>query len=97
MPIRKIGKIGVSNQVARKRIAEIAEEKGIDRCELCGSAFGIAPAHRHPRSWYKGDAELLSDFRQWIALCAMCHEILDNRSKTSKEESEMTFVRLRGE
>jgi hypothetical protein len=91
----KIGKIGRANQIARRKIAQIAEEKGLDRCEKCGSTFGVAPAHKFPRVYYKGNVELLSDFKQWIALCINCHTVLDDRSKTTEESKNKLFDILR--
>jgi len=94
------------NTAARKRIATIAEEAGLSRCELrfdgCMGTFGIAPAHRHPRGWYKrcfqtadDHIDLLSTPMQWVAACVYCHEILDNRAKTTEEKKEEIFNRLR--
>ena len=82
------------NKKARAMIAKIAEEKGLDRCELCGGTFGCAPAHKEKRIAYS-TAEELADFDSWICLCIKCHEKLDNRSKTTKEESDAVFKRLR--
>lgn len=93
--MRRIGKIGRANIKARKIIAEIAEEKGLDRCEQCGGTFGVAPAHHRRREWYKGDVEKLSDFKHWIVLCQPCHEVLDNPSKTTWEEVDALFEKLR--
>lgn len=82
------------NRKARKMIADIAEEKGLYRCELCGSTFGVAPAHKERRIYYK-TAEALADYKQWICLCVICHTKLDDRSQTTKAESDATFDTLR--
>lgn len=84
----------VMNKKARQKIAVIAEEHGLDRCELCGSTFGMAPAHRHPRRFYN-TAEELSDFNEWLALCVECHTRMDDRSLTSEAEKEDIFNSLR--
>jgi hypothetical protein len=83
------------NKTARKRIAEICEERGIERCEVCGGTFGVAPAHRDRRDHYRSWEEL-SDFNNWICLCQPCHEKLDNRAKTTKQQSDDLFDKLRG-
>lgn len=96
--IKKIGKIGKINQVARQHIADISEMLGLTRCALqlipeCqGEAH--APAHRHPRVWYRSCPEKLWDFKQWIEACTNCHTYLDQ--KLSAEESEAVFIRVRG-
>ena len=93
--MKRIGKIGKANLEARKRIAEIAEEKGLDYCELqltgCMGRLFLAPAHRHKRSWYKGDVELLSDFNQWISACSNCHNTIEH----NKDLTEGVFEKLR--
>lgn len=100
-PLRRCGKVGEANIKSRKMIATKAEEEGLDFCELkfegCLHKMYLAPAHRHSRSWYKGDADLLADFQQWVVACQNCHQILDGRSTTSQEESDAIFLELRGE
>ena len=84
-----------ANKEARRRIAEIAEEKNITTCEIqlpgCMRTFGIAPAHRHKRDWYKGDVLLLSLFSQWVAACQPCHDKIEQ----SRELTEKVFLKLR--
>lgn len=84
-----------ANRLARNKIAEIAEEKGIESCEIklpgCMVTFGLAPCHRHKRAWYSGDVELLSDYNQWVGGCTWCHNIIED----DKELTEKTFKRLR--
>ena len=88
-----------ANKKARIRIAEIAEENNLTRCELnfegCLGTFGVAPAHRHFRNWYNGDWKKLSDFDQWVVACQHCHQILDDRSKTTEKKVEIIFNKLR--
>jgi len=91
--VRRIGKIGRINIKARKKIAEIARDKDIRYCENCGGTFGLAPAHRHNRVWYRNRFELLWDYQQWVGLCQRCHgEIEGNREKTAA-----MFKKLRDE
>lgn len=94
--LNKIGKIGEANREARKRIAEIAREKQIFSCEIMGKGcmgmLYVAPAHRHKRAWYKGDVELLSDYKQWVGACSNCHNEIENDPELTKQE----FLRLRG-
>jgi hypothetical protein len=97
-PLKRIGRVGEANREARQRIAKIAEEKGLNYCELkfegCQN-WPLAPAHCRPRSFYQGNVELLSDYSQWISACQHCHTILDSRSQTSQEESDAIFEKLR--
>ena len=94
-PLRKVGKIGEANIEARKRIAIIAEEKGLNYCELrldgCTRTWPLAPAHRHKRSWYQGDVDLLSAYEQWISACQNCHDLIEHDA----ELTEKTFAELR--
>lgn len=60
--IKKIGKVGKANTEARKIIATICEEKGLNYCEIrfnkdvtCLGSWPLAPAHLHKRAWYKGN------------------------------------------
>lgn len=93
--MKKIGRIGKANIESRKRIAEIAEDRNIVTCEIqlpgCRGTFGLAPCHKHPRNWYKGDVDKLADPNQWIGGCQYCHEQID----TNKKLKEETFKRLR--
>jgi len=88
----KQGKIGRLNQKARKKIAILFEAKGINWCEKCGRGFGVAPAHRHNRVWYRRCPELLWSFKQVLALCIPCHQGIEGR----REKTEALFMKLRG-
>lgn len=94
-PIKKIGKVGKANIEARKRIAEIAEEKNLNYCELgftgCTHTLFLAPAHRHKRAWYKGDVDLLADYNQWICACTNCHNVIEH----NRDLTEGVFEKLR--
>lgn len=94
-PLNRIGKVGRRNQEANKINYGRMNDLGITHCELCPSSFGLAGAHKHPREWYRSCPELLSDESHVIYLCQKCHDRLDDRSITSKEESDETFDRLR--
>lgn len=95
-PLRRIGKVGKANIEARKRIAQIAKERNLTYCEIqlggCLGSFPLAPAHRHKRSWYHGDANKLADPRQWVAGCQSCHDRIEH----DPELTEAIFMRLRG-
>lgn len=93
--LKRVGKIGQANILARKKIAEIAEEKGLNYCEIkLGGCLGymyLAPAHRNKRAWYKGNVDLLSDFNQWVCACVNCHNLIEH----SQALTEQVFNRLR--
>lgn len=94
-PLRKIGKVGTANLEARKKIATLAEELGLNYCEIGLQGYLVtsflAPAHRHKRAWYYGDIELLADYEQWIAACQNCH----TKIEVDKELTERFFNKLR--
>jgi len=78
------------NQKARKMIADYCERINLNHCEICGGTFGIAPAHRENRRFYR-TAEELADPKQWIALCVKHHIQIES----NKEETDKLFARLR--
>lgn len=61
-------------------IADIAEDRGLDRCELqfngCSRTLFLAPAHRKKRIEYSS-AEELADFNEWLCLDTNCHDVLE--------------------
>lgn len=93
--IKRVGKIGLANREARQKIAEIAEEKGLNYCEIqlegCKKTWTLAPAHREKRAFYKGDVELLADYNQWVSACVRCHDRIEH----DKELTEEVFNELR--
>lgn len=95
-PMRKVGKVGRANSAARKKIASIAEKMEMKKCEIglegCLGAWPLAPAHRHKRAWYQGDAKLLADPRQWVCACQDCHDKIEFDGTLTEE----IFLRLRG-
>lgn len=88
------------NRQARAIIARDAENGIITSCELrfpgCMGTFGIAPAHKRPRIFYR-TVEELSDFKNYVWACVHCHQILDDRTKTSREQNDELFAQLRPE
>lgn len=83
----------------RNKLKPLFQEKGIISCELklagCLGDNFMGFAHKEKRVWYYSQPELLADFKQVVLACANCHQVLDNRSKTTKEESDNIFKRLR--
>lgn len=94
-PLKRTGKIGLRNKDANRINYQRFADMGIDRCELCEGTFGLAVAHKNPREWYRSCPELLHDESQVAFFCQDCHSIVDDRSKTSKTESDEIFENLR--
>lgn len=101
--MRKVGKVGKANQESRALIAKKAEAMKLTSCELgpvllqyginiCLYNFALAPAHRHKRNWYKGDAEKLADVKQWVAACQCCHDAIEHNAALT----EAVFMAIRG-
>lgn len=97
--INRVGKVGRANAEANKRIRLYLEANPIHHCELmfedCLGNMYLQVAHKHPRAWYKGNVELLSDPNEYVIACQSCHEILDKRTDASKKLTEEVFARLR--
>lgn len=103
-PMNKVGKVGRANLAANKKIAEIAKKEELTRCEICPlqlpelqgvectESFTLANVHRHKRAYYKGDADALSDRRQWVKGCVGSHDAIEH----NKELTEKVFEILRG-
>lgn len=93
--MKRIGKIGEANRKARRMIAEQCADRGIQFCEIrlagCRGTFGIAPAHKHKRIFYKGDPNLLAEYTEWVAACQACHDKIE----VDRELTEQVFKRLR--
>ena len=92
--INKVGPVGRANLAANKKLKDVLSD--IDSCEIqlheCLGSFTMANAHRHKRSWYQGDVELLSDRNQVVKACVSCHDKIEFDS----ELTEKVFLRLRG-
>ena len=103
--IRKVGKTGRANIKSRKQIALQAEAMNLKKCEVgkvlkkfgidsgCTETWPLAPAHRHKRAFYNGDAELLADKKQWVCACQNCHDTIEHDAALT----EAVFIELRGE
>ena len=87
--IIKQGRVSEINHIARQKIAEIAEDMGLDHCELglegCQEYYTLAPAHKNRREWYRGNVDLLSDPKQWLCACSNCHQIIDDDENLKDE------------
>lgn len=101
--MNKVGRVGKANIASRKEIAKKAEAMNLTHCEVgpvllqyginvCLYNFALAPAHRHKRAYYKGDAEQLADVKQWVAACQCCHDAIE----FDAELTEAVFIKLRG-
>jgi hypothetical protein len=93
--IRKVGKVGHANREARTIIADIAENMGLNYCEIglpgCLVTYFLAPAHRNKRSFYRGNSALLAAYEQWVSSCQKCHDQIEH----NKTLTEAVFERLR--
>lgn len=82
----------------RKSLKKEFEEKGITRCENCGTESFLSFAHRKKRREYynrdqKEEERQLGEFNECLLLCIKCHEEIE----ISKEKTEKLFKRLRYE
>jgi len=96
--LRKIGRRGKINIAANKKLKELFTEKRIRDCEIglegcCGNYLGLQFCHRKKRSWYYSRPELLSDFKQVVLGCPVCHNRIEHNPKLTEE----VFKRLRPE
>lgn len=104
-PLKQVGKIGRANSRANKKIERMAIEKDIHYCEVCPVLAEIlgtlswqclqshSNAHRHSRYDYRGNLDMLSDFKQWVFACQYSHTYIDDNPKIR----EQVFIKLRGE
>jgi len=76
----KIGRKTKAWQKAKPKLIKIYKEKGITRCEKCGSTWMMSFHHLDKRS--SGKAE--HTFKGTRLLCAKCHELCEY----NKEENE---------
>lgn len=94
-PLRRVGKVGNANLEANKRLKNVLGH--INQCEMrldgCLVSWPLQFAHRHKRSWYKGDVDKLSDPKQVIVACQNCHE----KTEFNRELNDQVFQELRGD
>jgi hypothetical protein len=97
--LRKIGKQGRINANANRKLKKAYMDKGYvgqGRCEVlldgCSGSFGVGYAHRHSRSWYYKQPELLSEYNQTVLACTSCHSKLE----PNKELTIEIFTKIRG-
>jgi hypothetical protein len=97
--MKKIGKIGKANLEANHRLKKTYKEKGIESCEIrfpgCLGNYMLSFAHKESREAYRGNLELLGAFEETLLACQSCHNRLDDRSRTTKEESLKIFKQKR--
>lgn len=88
--INRIGAIGRANLESNKRLKEVLA--GIDVCEArlesCSVNMFPTNAHRHKRSWYQGDVEALSDYKQVIRICVRCHDQIEFDEELTEKANE---------
>jgi len=94
--LKKCGRQGKINMEANRKLKDIFQSKGIDRCEIrlpkCLFNWTLQFVHKHKRNWYHNTPELLSSFNEVLLGCQSCHTMLEN----DKDLTEKTFKRLRG-
>ena len=82
-------------EIARNKLKEIYEDKGIKYCELrlkgCWISNGLSFAHKHKRFWYYSKPHLLGSFKQTLLACPVCHNLIEN----NKELTLKMFKQLR--
>jgi aspartyl/asparaginyl beta-hydroxylase (cupin superfamily) len=88
IPSRRLKKTREWEQ-ARKELKQIYAEKGITKCELCGTANFLSFAHRNKRR--NTTSKELASFYHTLLLCVPCHQTLEQ----SREKTEQAFSRLR--
>ena len=90
------GKRTKANIAANKKLKEMfLALEWPERCEICGTTFGLSFAHKHRRDHYQGEYEelvdKLSDFNEVIIACIPCHQ----KTEGKQEETNEIFNRLR--
>src|SRR3990167_4219525 len=70
-PLQRVGKIGLTNLEANKILREKLGH--ITYCEMklkgCLGSCPLQFAHRHKRTWYRGDVDKLSNTKQVVVAC----------------------------
>jgi len=75
----------------KQKLKQEYEERGITRCEICGTDFGLSFHHRSKRWTYIRRPEDLGKFSETILLCLICHDKLE----ADKELTKLWFNKLR--
>ena len=78
------------NIESKKIVKQMFADKGIDRCESCGSTNWLTIAHRKKRRHYN-TVEGLSDWNENILLCLGEHMLIEQ----SPELTRRMFEKLR--
>jgi len=82
-------------EIARKKLKEIYEDKGITACEVrlsgCWVSNGLSFHHRMKRIEYYSCPEKLGEFNETILCCISCHQKIENDRELTKK----LFERLR--
>lgn len=99
-PLNKIGKQGRKNTEEYKKIKEYLAANPINYCEAglpgCLRTMYLQIAHRRRRNDYYSGEYSLSDPKEWICACQICHAQLDRRTPEAWALTEELFDRLRG-
>ena len=97
--MNRIGKIGRANLKANKEIDKYFIENDINYCEInfpgCTGKYNLTRCHKERRENYRHDLTLLYNPKEVLLGCQSCHTILDDRSKTTKEQSDKIFKQKR--
>jgi hypothetical protein len=93
--LNRIGKVGRANLESTQILKSILGHT--NQCEMrlegCTVSWPLQFAHRHKRSWYKGDVAKLSDIKQVVVACQNCHE----KTEFNRELNDEVFQELRGD
>lgn len=72
--MKRLGRKGREWENARRQLKVEFENKGVTRCEMCSSDFGLSFAHRLKRRHIQNAEEL----KTVALLCIRCHELVEN-------------------
>jgi len=74
--MKRIGRVGRRNISANRKLKKEYQRRGITRCEICGSGWGLSFHHRHHRLYYYTH-EGLGEFSETILVCQPCHDKIE--------------------
>jgi len=86
--VKRIGKKTAEWIEEKKKLIKIYQEKGITRCENCGSKYGLSFHHRPRRSSQKAE----HTFEKTRLLCWECHPFFEDNDWAD----ERLFAKPRG-